>query len=127
MPKSKLKFVSSTIAGIAVSIHDDSRYITAGTVNAEGETYIRDIIAKVPKMHALIAKDLLRTYNSSWLDDDHGRLDRAGFIAKVTLNEISLLEEGFTMVYFDDGDLFGGHTIACSVGKTKIACNGIMG
>jgi hypothetical protein len=127
MPSSKLKFVNSTIAGIAVSIHVDSRYLSAGKVNAEGETYVRGIIAKVPQLHALIVKDLLRIYHASWLDDDHHRLDRAGFIAKVTLHEISLLEEGFTMVYFDDGDLFGGHTIACSVSKTRLQCNGIMG
>ncbi len=52
--------------------------------------------------------DLLALYNDMW--GGLGQQDRAGFQQRVRLESISV-GEGLVSLYFQDGGLFGGHTI----------------
>jgi hypothetical protein len=57
------------------------------------------------------ADRLLTLKNESWLGDDEEELSRVVFISRVTLQEITVDENGDFDFWLDDGDLFWGHTI----------------
>lgn len=60
-----------------------------------------------------IVDALLETHNDSWADPDEGfpELTREGFLSKVVLSQIQLMEEDSLTLYFTDSDIFGGHLV----------------
>lgn len=60
-----------------------------------------------------IVDALLETHNDSWADPDEGfpELTREGFLSKIALSQIQLMEEDSLTLYFTDSDIFGGHLI----------------
>jgi Uncharacterized protein conserved in bacteria (DUF2262) len=64
-----------------------------------------------------VEKNLLRSlhalYNDAWSDPDEGfpTLSEAEFLERITLGTIVVHEPDAMSLYFDDGDLFGGHAI----------------
>ena len=61
-----------------------------------------------------LVRSLFALYNDAWSDPDEGFpvLSEAEFLARVTLGTIVVLDEPDALsLYFDDGELFGGHLI----------------
>lgn len=54
---------------------------------------------------------LLELKNDNWLDDDEEPLTEEQFMSRMRLAEISMDEDGSFSFWYDDGDLFFGHTI----------------
>jgi hypothetical protein len=63
------------------------------------------------RVREFTADRLLTLKNESWLGDDEEELSRVVFISRVTLQEITVDENGDFDFWLDDGDLFWGHTI----------------
>lgn len=61
------------------------------------------------------AKKLLELKNDTWLGDDETEFSEAQFIGKMKLSAISFETDGSFIFWFDDGDLFWGHTISVTV------------
>lgn len=59
-------------------------------------------------------KELLELKNDTWLGDDESEFTAKQFIATMTLKSISISTDGEFEFWFDDGDLFWGHSIMVS-------------
>jgi len=59
----------------------------------------------------LAADELLETKNQFWLGDDEVPLTRDQFKERMTLESVGLNPGPFIQFYFEDGDLFAGHSI----------------
>ena len=59
----------------------------------------------------LAAEELLSVKNENWVGDDGTPLSREEFKSRMTLESISINPGPFIQFFFDDGDLFAGHTI----------------
>lgn len=57
-----------------------------------------------------IADGLLDIYNDHWAEEEDC-LDRSGFIERIMPQSLILNEDGSGIWYYNDGDLFAGHTI----------------
>jgi hypothetical protein len=60
-----------------------------------------------------LVRSLHALYNDAWSDPDEGfpTLSEAEFLERITLGTIVVHEPDAMSLYFDDGDLFGGHAI----------------
>lgn len=87
-------------------------YLQGGQPTDRAVSDYTHLVTRFDELREFAADKLLSLYNDSWLDDEHGTIDRAGFIARLENPSITLYDElGAAVVYFDDGDLFGGHWI----------------
>jgi hypothetical protein len=59
----------------------------------------------------MMVAQLLERMNEGWLDDDEEPITAAQFNRRVTLTHVSVSEGDGVELLFDDGELFGGHTI----------------
>jgi hypothetical protein len=66
------------------------------------------------RVQEFAADRLLALKNDSWLGDDEEKLSREVFVSRMTLEEISVDENGDFSFWHDDGDLFWGHAIMIS-------------
>ena len=60
---------------------------------------------------------LLRLRNASWRQPDEPRLTAGQFVKRITLDGITVMQDGTTVLYFLDGDLFWGHCIVVTCGR----------
>jgi hypothetical protein len=83
-----------------------------GSVDAEPAARLFE---EAPKWDArardLAADELLATKNEHWLGDDEKPLSREEFKARMTIESIGVNPGPFIQLYYEDGDLFAGHTI----------------
>jgi hypothetical protein len=70
--------------------------------------------AAMPSYLAAAADELLDLYNETWRGSATA-LDRDSFTQRLSLDTVSIDEDGGWTVYFDDGGLFQGHSIQLSV------------
>ena len=61
------------------------------------------------------ADSLLELKNETWRDEDEPPLDAAAFVGRLTLEGVNAFSNGTFEVYFDDGDLFWGHSVRVDV------------
>jgi hypothetical protein len=66
------------------------------------------------KIKQFAADQLLDLKNDNWLHEDEGEVSQAEFISCMTLTEVLIDESGDFTFYYDDGDLFWGHSISVS-------------
>ena len=59
-------------------------------------------------------RELLDLRNDSWREDDDPELTAEAFIARMTLTMVSISYDGGFEFWYDDGEMFGGHTIMVS-------------
>jgi hypothetical protein len=57
---------------------------------------------------------LLSLKNTTWLDEDDEAVLADDFIARLTLMSVHVDDEGGFIFWWDDGDLFWGHTVEVS-------------
>lgn len=66
------------------------------------------------KIKSYTAKKLLKLKNESWLDEDEKKLTSLQFKERMTVESIIFYEDGAFEFFFDDGNLFWGHSIQVS-------------
>ena len=77
---------------------------TAKTLMADQEEWNRRVLARA-------SEDLLELKNDSWLEEDEEELDAEKFEARLELESIEVRPDGEFCFWFEDGDLFWGHSI----------------
>jgi hypothetical protein len=91
-------------------------YVAGPALSHDGEAYVRVLVGAIETAKRLAAQTLIGTHNETWADDEHPSLTPEQFVQKLTLKRIVILDTpNAATLYFDDGDLFGGHWIAVSV------------
>jgi hypothetical protein len=68
-------------------------------------------------MLAAMTDQLLALKNDAWLDKDEPALTKEEFWQRVTLSGIAFYADNSAAIYYDDDDLFLGHTIEISVAE----------
>ena len=58
-----------------------------------------------------IVAELLPLKNEAWLAEDEAPLAESDFLSRIALEAIHVHADGLTQFYYEDGDLFFGHTI----------------
>ena len=103
--------VTLNVNGVAITVLNGP-YLEIGRPTESAVIYYTDLIARLAELKGFAADQLLELYNETWLDDAIGKIDRAGFIGRLSNPAIHLYDEpGLAVVYFDDGNLFAGHWI----------------
>jgi hypothetical protein len=101
--------------GIEITVLDGP-YVVDGKATPDAITYYTDLIERLDELRTFTSAALLRLYNETWLTEDIGVLDRTTFARRLANPSIHLYDEvGAAIVYFDDGDMFGGHFIEVSI------------
>jgi hypothetical protein len=103
-------------------------YLDNGKPTPDAVTYYSSLVLRLDEFRQLAAEKLLSLYNKSWLDEEIGALDHAGFVARLDEPSVVLYDEiGYAQVYFGDGGLFAGHSIKVSVDQGRPSHIGIVG
>ena len=77
--------------------------------------------------HQIAADGLLSLFNENWNPNDTA-INAEQFKEKLHLREITLERDGSASIWFDDGDLFAGHSILVALDdENKVTDTGIMG
>jgi len=69
------------------------------------------------------AARLLHLKNEVWLQEGEQPLSQQSFAAAIELNGMLAFSEGSFEMYFNDNDIFGGHTILVGVTKEYVLDN----
>jgi hypothetical protein len=66
-------------------------------------------------------KKLHELKNDVWLEDGEDPVTEKTFLESISIKALSISDDGRSFdVYYDDGDLFWGHSIVCTVNDNKI-------
>ena len=76
----------------------------------------KDISKRKNQIEKRISDKLLALKNSTWLEEGENKIDEKKFINKLLLESVQFHEDSFEL-YFEDGNLFLGHTIIYSEDK----------
>lgn len=113
--------------GVEITILDGP-YLEHGRPTDRAAKDYTELTARLDELKIFAADKLLKLYNETWLDDEIGEVDRAGFIARLGNPSIHLYDElGAAVVYFDDGNLFAGHWIEVHLDNGAPTNAGIIG
>jgi hypothetical protein len=66
------------------------------------------------EIRAHLLKELLELKNDSWLEEGEKELTADDFLRRVSLSSVTVYSDGSFEFWFDDGDLFWGHSIMVS-------------
>ena len=87
-------------------------YVASGALSAEGEQYVRHLIASISRAKEFAAAELLETYNKSWREPGEPKLTQEQFCEALQLTAVRVSDEpGAASVFFSDNDIFGGHAV----------------
>jgi hypothetical protein len=89
-----------------------------GAPTAEAVALYTSLIGRLDELRRFAADALLPLHNETWLDDDIGPVDQAGFVARLANPAIVVYDQsGMAAVLFEDGGLFAGHWIEVSIDR----------
>jgi|GEM_PF-364894 len=66
------------------------------------------------EIRAYMLKELLDLKNESWLEEGEEKITRDDFLRRVSLSSVTVYSDGSFEFWYDDGDLFWGHSIMVS-------------
>ena len=94
--------------------------VALSTTEGELETLLaqaRPLLARIRREEADLrratAEALLELYNTAW--NEGAAIDGARFAACITLQAVTFYPDGSAEMFYDDGDLFAGHTLLVSL------------
>ena len=109
------KMLSTSVRYLSGAVEvtvDYPGYIASEVLSAEGEQYVHELLACIPRAKDFAAADLLDTYNQNWRRSEGSELTRAEFCEALQLSGLQILDEpGAACAIFADGDMFGGHSV----------------
>lgn len=119
--------ITIEIQGHTVAV-SEGPYAPNDQPNETARKFASELIAKLDDMRKFIAKEKLELYNEEWREDDDPVLSEADFTANLVSPSIVLYDElGAACIYFEDSDMFGGHSIEVSVHENKIVDSTLVG
>lgn len=94
-----------------ITINYSSQDHNAQKVEEFAKKIISDQEGWNAKIETGIIKDLLDLKNSTWLDEDESTISEQEFLDKIALEMIVFYDDGTFEFWYNDGDLFWGHSI----------------
>jgi len=82
------------------------------------ETLVHRINNSQKSFENAIARRLLSLKNETWLEENEKPISKSQFISRIKLTNISFFSDLSAELYFDDGQLFWGHTIVIDITKS---------
>jgi len=76
---------------------------------------VMQAIAGLDAIKAHAADDHLPIFNKHWHDDGEPPLGKPDFVSRLRLSGVNFLDDEFMDVFFDDGDLFAGHSVIVAI------------
>lgn len=76
-----------------------------------------DVKSLVKKARDFATSKLLNVRNRNWREAHEKVLTAKQFASHLKIAGLHVYEDGTSVVYFDDGDLFWGHSVAVYVGS----------
>lgn len=70
-------------------------------------------------VNEVIIRDLLPLKNENWLEENQSAISEEDFINSIHLTSIDFNKNAAFELFFDDGDLFWGHSISVSVNAKR--------
>ncbi|QKJ29867.1 DUF2262 domain-containing protein [Mucilaginibacter mali] len=77
------------------------------------------LIKNPEAVNEVIIRDLLQLKNDNWLNEDETPLTKESFLKSIRLTSIGFYEDTNFSLYYDDGDLFFGHTIIVEINAER--------
>jgi hypothetical protein len=106
----------------------DGPYLASGTPTPKAHEFARQLLGMLDQMRAFAAKEHLATYNEAWREDDQPALTADDFASRLTDPSIVLYDEiGAASIYFQDSEMFLGHSIEVSLNDGNITHASIVG
>ncbi len=97
---------------ISVGVEDEAAPTDAEMAQARA-VFLR-LREREPEARIVAAEELLDIYNDEWNDDEP--LGEEEFMARLTLEDLSVAADGSAELFYSDDNLFSGHTVLVSVG-----------
>jgi len=109
--------------GIRVSVPNGA-LLSNGRPTAEAVAFYSNLIAGIPALKQYVATRLLPLYNDVWYDEEIGDLDEEAFIRRLCKPSVQLYDDDVSLavVYFKDGNIFGGHSIEVTI-ENGVPCD----
>ena len=86
------------------------------------------LISNFHEMKMFAAKEYLDVYNESWREEDSPILNEQEFRSRLNNPSIVIYDElGAATIYFEDSNMFAGHSIEVSVDDNEIAYASLVG
>jgi len=76
---------------------------------------IRNIADIDSRARKYAASELLELKNDTWLEDGEDMCSEDDFMARMSIETLSFSEDGDFEIYYEDGDLFWGHSIKVDI------------
>lgn len=106
----------------------DGAYVKNGQVTDEGKAFAKSLVANLQDYKVRAAANLLSLYNETWKDDEIGELTESQFAELLVAPEIVLYDEiGAAIIYFNDSDMFAGHSVEVSIDEFEVDDIGLVG
>ena len=106
----------------------DGPYLLDGEPTSEASEFAATLSGLLDEMRAFAAQRYLEIYNDTWRQEDDPIIDEREFCARLTNPSIVLYDEiGAATIYFNDSDMFAGHSIEVSVDGGNIAYASMVG
>jgi hypothetical protein len=89
-------------------------YVEDGVPSPEARRFALELIGRFDEMRTKATEKFLALYNDTWRDEEEGQpvLDEDGFRARLLNPSVTLMDEpGCACVYFEDSDMFAGHSL----------------
>jgi len=106
--ESEVEILGGRKIRISVKVGDDGPHAAIEQARHDFPT----VVANEPTYRKQTAAALINTHNDHWSDGD--KIDIDGFMARMTLESI-VFWVIYTELWYDDGDLFWGHSIYASL------------
>lgn len=101
------------LIGLSVSVEEETAPPTVEMEQA------RRVLLRLrehePEARLVAAEELLPIFNDEWNDDEP--MTEEEFTARLTLEDLSVAADGSAELFYNDDNLFAGHTVLVTVGS----------
>lgn len=106
----------------------DGPYLHDSEPTPAAHEFAANLLHLLDDMRVLAAQRYLEIYNDAWREENDPIVDEREFCARLTNPSIVLYDEiGAATIYFDDSNMFAGHSIGVSVDGGKLAHASMVG
>ena len=99
--------------GLSISVEGEEG-VPLGEEIEQARSILIRLREREPEARIVAAEELLDIYNDQWNDDE--TLDEEEFMARLTLDDLSVAADGSAELFYRDDNLFAGHTVLVTVG-----------
>ena len=103
-------------------------YLHAGIPTTDASDFATRLVGMIDQMRDFAAKQYLAIYNDTWREEEDPILTAVEFFSRLNRPSIVLYDEiGAAAIYFEDSDMFAGHSIEVSIDSGRISHASLVG